>query len=242
MAENNKTILLVEDESSIRGAITAYLEHEHYDVVQAEDGVIALDKFNSQEFDLVVLDLMLPRLSGEQVCQAIRETSEVPIIMLTAKGGIEDRIIGLELGADDYLVKPFSPRELVARIRALFRRVVTGDEAERGRIDLGDIVIDTIGRKVFENGKELDITSSEYKLLYTLASHPGRVFSRMELVKKVLGYDFDGYERTIDSHIKNLRAKLGDDSKHPHWLFTVHGVGYRFESGKEHHDEPGSSA
>jgi DNA-binding response OmpR family regulator len=229
MVENNKKILLVEDEKNIRDAVAAYLEHENYSVTHAGDGVIALELFNKDEFDLVVLDLMLPRLPGEEVCRTIRETSSIPIIMLTAKGGVEDRVLGLELGADDYLVKPFSPRELVARVRALLRRSLGGDELSREQIDLGSIVIDTAGHKVFKNGEPVDMTASEYKLLVTLARSPGRVFTRMELVKKVLGYDFDGYERTIDSHVKNLRAKLDDDPKNPRWLFTVHGVGYRFE-------------
>lgn len=232
MSEESKNILLVEDEKSIRDAVQAYLEHEEYDVTPAADGVIAIEQFEAGDFDLVVLDLMLPRMSGEQVCNKIRETSTIPIIILTAKGAVEDRVMGLELGADDYLVKPFSPRELVARVRALLRRSAgTGDDNQR--IDLGDIVIDTAGHKVFEKGAQIDMTASEYKLLVTLAKSPGRVFSRSELVRKVLGYDFEGYERSIDSHIKNLRSKLGDDTKNPRWLFTVHGIGYRFELGNE---------
>lgn len=228
MDDENKKILLVEDEKSIRDAVQAYLEHEKYEVTPAEDGVIALEKFEKEEFDLVVLDLMLPRLSGEQVRNKIRETSMVPIIILTAKGSIEDRVMNLELGADDYLVKPFSPRELVARVRVLLRR--TQSEEGSQRIDLGDIVIDMVGHKVFEKGAQIDMTASEYKLLVTLAKTPGRVFTRSELVRKVLGYDFEGYERTVDSHIKNLRAKLGDDPKEPRYISTVHGVGYRFEA------------
>lgn len=227
MAEENKRILLVEDERSIRDAVQAFLEHEKYEVTPAGDGVVALEEFGKEEFDLVVLDLMLPRLSGEQVCNKIRETSTVPIIILTAKGSIEDRVMGLELGADDYLVKPFSPRELVARVRALLRRA--GGVEESQRLDLGDIVIDMAGHKVFNKGVLVEMTASEYKLLTTLAKSPGRVYTRSELVRKVLGYDFEGYERSIDSHVKNLRAKLGDDPKNPRWLFTVHGIGYRFE-------------
>ena len=231
MDEESTKILLVEDEKSIRDAVQAYLEHEKYEVTPAEDGVIALERFQKDEFDLVILDLMLPRLSGEQVRNKIRETSMVPIIVLTAKGSIEDRVMNLELGADDYLVKPFSPRELVARVRVLLRR--TQSEEDNQRIDLGDIVIDMIGHKVFEKGAQIDMTASEYKLLVTLAKSPGRVFTRSELVRKVLGYDFEGYERSIDSHVKNLRAKLGDDPKNPKWLYTVHGIGYRFEFKKD---------
>ena len=188
MASDAKKILLVEDEKAIRDAVAAYLEREGYWVVGVGDGQSAIEEFEKHQFDLVVLDLMLPKIPGERVCRTIRDTSDVPIIMLTAKGEIEDRIIGLELGADDYLIKPFSPRELVARVRALFRRAHQADEPAVEVLDFGD------------------------------------------LVEKVLGYDFEGYERTIDSHVKNLRAKLGDDPKKPKWLYTVHGVGYRFEA------------
>lgn len=224
-----RRILLVEDEKAIRDAVAAYLERENYWVTMAGDGQVALDEFAKRSFDLVILDLMLPRVSGERVCRAIRDKSDCPIIMLTAKGEVEDRIIGLELGADDYLVKPFSPRELVARVRALLRRAHIDTEPQREILEFGDLVIDISGHKVLVQGQEVDLTASEFKLLTTLSRYPGRVYSRMELVEKVLGYDFEGYERTIDSHIKNLRAKLGDDPRSPKWLYTVHGVGYRFE-------------
>ncbi|MFR4804267.1 MAG: winged helix-turn-helix domain-containing protein, partial [Eggerthellaceae bacterium] len=177
-------------------------------------------------FDLVILDLMLPRVPGERVCRAIRDNSDVPIIMLTAKGEVEDRIIGLELGADDYLVKPFSPRELVARARALLRRVHADSEPQREVLEFGELTIDVSGHKVLVNNEEIDLTASEFKLLTTLSRYPGRVYSRMELVEKVLGYDFEGYERTIDSHVKNLRAKIGDNPQ-PKVAARVHGVGYR---------------
>ncbi len=223
-------VLLVEDEKSIREAVAAYLEREGYWVTEAPDGQAALDAFAKHRFDVVVLDLMLPKVSGEDVCRSIRDSSDVPIIMLTAKGELEDRIAGLELGADDYLVKPFSPRELVARVRALLRRAHVDTEPQRDRMAFGPLEIDTSGHKAFLEGRELDLTASEFKLLTTLARYPGRVYSRMELVEKVLGYDFEGYERTIDSHVKNLRAKLDDDPREPTFIFTVHGVGYRFEA------------
>ena len=224
-----RRILLVEDEKNIRDAVAAYLERAGYWVTPAADGQEAVDAFSLHQFDLVILDLMLPRLPGEKVSRIIRDTSDVPIIMLTAKGEVEDRIVGLELGADDYLIKPFSPRELVARVRALLRRAHIDSEPQREVLDFGGLTIDLNGHKVLVNDEEVDLTASEFKLLTTLSRYPGRVYSRMELVEKVLGYDFEGYERTIDSHVKNLRAKIGDDPRNPRWIYTVHGVGYRFE-------------
>ena len=232
MNTETRRILLVEDETAIREAVAAYLERENYVVIGVGDGASAVAEFEQHHFDLIVLDLMLPGISGEQVCRIVRDTSDVPIIMLTAKGEIEDRIVGLELGADDYLVKPFSPRELVARVRALLRRASIDSEPQREVMEFGDLVIDVTAHKVTVRGEEIDLTASEFKLLTTLSRYPGRVYTRIELVEKVLGYDFEGYgcyERTIDSHIKNLRAKIGDDSRNPTWLFTVHGVGYRFD-------------
>ena len=224
-----RRILLVEDEKAIRDAVAAYLERAGYWVTPAADGQEAVDAFSLHQFDLVILDLMLPKLPGEKVCRIIRDTSDVPIIMLTAKGEVEDRIVGLELGADDYLIKPFSPRELVARVRALLRRAHIDSEPQREVLDFGGLTIDLNGHKVLVNDEEIDLTASEFKLLTMLSRYPGRVYSRMELVEKVLGYDFEGYERTIDSHVKNLRAKIGDDPRNPRWIYTVHGVGYRFE-------------
>ena len=224
-----RRILLVEDEKAIRDAVAAYLERAGYWVTPAADGQEAVDAFSLHQFDLVILDLMLPKLPGEKVCRIIRDTSDVPIIMLTTKGEVEDRIVGLELGADDYLIKPFSPRELVARVRALLRRAHIDSEPQREVLDFGGLTIDLNGHKVLVNDEEIDLTASEFKLLTTLSRYPGRVYSRMELVEKVLGYDFEGYERTIDSHVKNLRAKIGDDPRNPRWIYTVHGVGYRFE-------------
>ena len=229
MSNETRHILLVEDDDVIRDAVAAYLERENYWVTPVRDGQDALEEFSRRKFDLIILDLMLPKVSGETVCRKVRDVSDVPIIMLTAKGEIEDRIIGLELGADDYLIKPFSPRELVARTRALFRRAHSDSEPQREVLEFGELSIDVSGHKVMVNGEEIDLTASEFKLLTTLSRYPGRVYSRMELVEKVLGYDFEGYERTIDSHVKNLRAKIGDNPRAPKWLHTVHGVGYRFE-------------
>lgn len=230
MGNTARRILLVEDEKAIRDAVSAYLEREGYWVTPAADGEVALTEFDKHRFDVVVLDLMLPKISGEEVCRSIRDVSDVPIIMLTAKGETEDRIAGLELGADDYLVKPFSPRELVARVRALLRRSRADEEPQRDRLIFGDLTIDVAAHKALLGEHELDLTASEFKLLVTLARYPGRVYTRMELVEKVLGYDFEGYERTIDSHVKNLRAKIHDDPRDPTFIWTVHGVGYRFEA------------
>jgi len=224
-----RRVLLVEDEQSIRDAVSAYLEREGFWVTPAADGEAALHAFSLHNFDLIVLDLMLPKASGEEVCNEIREKSDVPIIMLTAKGEVDDRIAGLELGADDYLIKPFSPRELIARIKVLLRRSNSGEVPQRDFLKYGDLELDVGGHRAILKGKDIDLTVSEFKLLLVLARYPGRVYSRMELVDKVLGYEFEGYERTIDSHIKNLRSKLGDDPKHPRYISTVHGVGYRFE-------------
>lgn len=233
MNTTSTRVLLVEDERAIREAVEAYLERDGLWVTAVGDGRAALEAFAKGGFDLVILDLMLPLVSGEEVCRRLRDVSDVPIIMLTAKGSEEERVAGLEMGADDYLVKPFSPRELVARVRALVRRAHSDDEPQRTKADYGPLEIDLAGHRVFLSGEEVELTASEYKLLVTLSRYPGRVYSRMELVEKVLGYDFEGYERAIDSHVKNLRAKLGDDPREPSFIHTVFGVGYRFDPPSE---------
>jgi two-component system, OmpR family, response regulator RegX3 len=232
MSETRR-VLLVEDEKAIREAIEAYLEREGFWVTPVGDGEAALDAAEKHTFDLVVLDLMLPKVSGEQVTRKLRDSSDVPIIMLTAKGAEEERVAGLELGADDYLVKPFSPRELIARVRALMRRAHSDVQPQRDRMTFAELEIDLAGHRVYLHGEEIELTASEFKLLTTLARYPGRVYSRMELVEKVLGYDFEGYERAIDSHVKNLRAKLHDDPRDPRFIRTVFGSGYRFESPED---------
>jgi len=238
--EATQRVLLVEDERTIRDAVTAYLEREGYWVTAVGDGAEALEQASRKAFDLVVLDLNLPKVSGEEVCRRIRDVSDVPIIMLTAKGAEEERIRGFEIGADDYLVKPFSPRELTARVRALIRRAHAESDPQRDRMDFGDLVIDLRAHRVHLGSTEIELTASEYKLLVTLARYPGRVYPRMELVEKVLGYDFEGYERAIDSHIKNLRAKLDDDPREPRFIQTVTGVGYRFEPQPKEDGSPTS--
>ncbi|MDO8964845.1 MAG: response regulator transcription factor [Coriobacteriia bacterium] len=236
--EVSQRILLVEDERTIRDAVAAYLEKEGFWVTAVADGAAALEQAERKPFDLVVLDLNLPKISGEDVCRRLRDASDVPIIMLTAKGSEEERIRGLEIGADDYLVKPFSPRELVARVRALMRRAHAESDPQRDRMEYGGLSIDLRGHRVYLDGEDIDLTASEFKLLVTLARYPGRVYPRMELVEKVLGYDFEGYERAIDSHVKNLRAKLKDDPREPRFIQTVTGVGYRFEPSEGAGEEP----
>jgi DNA-binding response OmpR family regulator len=221
-------ILLVEDEQPIRESVQAYLRNEGYAVTAVENGRRALEVFAPGRFELIILDLMLPEISGEVVAKAIRNESDIPIIMLTGKVGIDARILGLEQGADDYLEKPFSPRELMARVRVLLRRVHANQEPQRDRLDFDGLSIDVPSRSVQVDGQDVKLTHSEFDLLLTLARYPGRVFARMDLVKQILGYDYEGYERTIDSHMKNLRSKLGEDIHHPRWIYTVHGVGYRF--------------
>ena len=183
--------------------------------------------FEEKGPDLIVLDLMLPSLSGIEVTKKIRATSNVPIIMLTAKASEADRVVGLELGADDYVVKPFSPRELVARVRAVLRRI-DGDAGTAERIVSGGLDIDLKTREVKVNGVEIELTPTEFDLLAFLAHHPGQVFTRLQLLREVQGYTYDAFARTIDTHVKNLRRKIEEDPKEPHYLLTVHGVGYRF--------------
>ena len=229
MSQNHMRILLVEDDVSTRDAIASYLERENCLVTQVGDGQSALAKLSDHLYDLVILDLMLPNVSGERVCGIVRQTSSIPIIVLTGKANIDDKVMAFDLGVDDYMVKPFSPRELVARAKALVRRScdkVTNNGDVR---HFGDLEINFTSRKVRVRDKEVILTSSEFDLLSNLSASAGKAFSRMELVERVLGYDFEGYERTIDSHIKNLRQKISDDPKNPKWIHTVHGVGYRFE-------------
>jgi two-component system, OmpR family, response regulator RegX3 len=221
------TVLLVDDERKIRDLVRSYLEREGYAVLQADSGQSALEAAARGSPDLVVLDLMLPDLTGEEVARALREVSAVPIIMLTAKAGEDDRVAGLRLGADDYLVKPFSPRELVARVEAVLRRARGGRADPVLSLDGERLVIDPEAREVMLDGARVGLTRSEFDLLLALASRPGRVFSRYELVTRVQGYDFEGYERTIDAHVKNLRRKLGDDPRAPRYVVTVTGVGYK---------------
>jgi len=223
-------ILVVEDEAHIAEVVQSYLEREGHMVVWAASGEDALDDFDRRRPDLVVLDLNLPGISGEDVCRRIRAGSDVPIIMLTARDGEEDLVKGLELGADDYLTKPFSPRELTARVRALLRRARSDEAPQADVLERagGRLVLDSARRRVTLDGEPIELTESEFRLLQTLARFPGRVYTRYELVEKVQGYEYEGYQRTIDAHVKNLRHKLGEDARRPELVQTVYGRGYCF--------------
>ncbi len=221
----NRKILLVEDEKKIADIVVAYLEKEGYQVKHVDTGSDALELLKNG-FDLIILDLMLPDISGEEICELVRKDSDIPIIMLTAKSEEEHRIKGLKIGADDYVVKPFSPRELVARVQALLRRAKP--LKKRLSFNRGMLVIDTESFEVFSNGNPVTLTPTEFKLLQTLAERPGQVFSRAQLVNIILGYNFEGYDRTIDAHVKNIRQKIGEDNRNPTFIKTVYGVGYKF--------------
>jgi DNA-binding response OmpR family regulator len=228
-----KTILMVDDEEKIRDVVVSYLHKDGFHAIEADTGKKALEIIRRGNIDLVILDLMLPDLSGEEVCKSIRQFSAIPVIMLTAKVSEDDRVQGLSLGADDYVLKPFSPRELIARVRANLRRVQDDTLlAETISFHEGDVVIHPSKHEVFKVGKPVNLTPNEYKLLLTFARHPGRTFAREELVEKVLGFDFEGDVRAIDQHVKNLRQKIESDPKNPHYILTVFGVGYRFIGGE----------
>ena len=230
MAPGQARILLVDDEQAVQTLLTYPLRKEGYEVVGAVDGQEALDRFAEQRFDLVVLDLMLPKLDGIEVCRRLRTRSQVPIIMLTAKGDELDKVAGLEMGADDYITKPFSVREFRSRVKAALRR---GNMAGRGPageepIQAGDLEIDFERRAVRVRGAEAELTYVEFEILAALASAPGRVFSREMLLEHVWGDSTYRDPRTVDVHIRHLREKLESDAKRPEYLFTVRGVGYRF--------------
>jgi DNA-binding response OmpR family regulator len=225
----NERVLVVDDEPSVHEVVRAYLEREGFIVLSASDGREALRLAEERRPALIVLDLNLPDVSGEDIAREVRRRSDVPILMLTARSGEDDRVSGLELGADDYLTKPFSPRELVARIKAVLRRAADNDAPLLARmyLDDGSLVLDTDRHEVTLAGERVELTASEFRLLVALARHPGRVYSRTELVERLPGHESGGYERTIDAHVKNLRRKLGDEPRNPRYVVTVHGVGYK---------------
>lgn len=220
-----KRVLVVDDDVKTVELVKLYLNRDGYRVLTAYDGVEALRLAREGHPDLIVLDLMLPGIDGLEVCHTLREESDVPIIMLTARTTDEDKLAGLELGADDYVTKPFSPRELAARVRAVLRRL----PGERGPVEIqhGELTVDFVKYEAFLAGRSLNLTPTEFKLLGVLVKEPGKVFNRAQLIEKAIGHDFEGFDRTIDVHILNLRRKLEPDPYHPRYLKTVYGAGYK---------------
>ncbi|MDQ7842002.1 MAG: response regulator transcription factor [bacterium] len=229
---SRRTILVVDDEPEITDIVRKYLERDGYHVVSAADGRAALAAFMHEKPNLVILDLMLPEVDGWEVARQIRAAGGTPIIMLTARGEEVDRLLGLGLGADDYITKPFSPREVVARVRAVLRRA--SGEAPAEVLIVGDLEIDQGRMEVRRGGVVVALTPTEFRLLAALTRSPGRVFTRLQLIDLVQGHAFEGYERTIDAHVKNLRHKLEPDPRQPRYVLTVHGAGYRLaEPGRD---------
>jgi two-component system, OmpR family, alkaline phosphatase synthesis response regulator PhoP len=221
-----KTILVVDDERKIVTVLKGYLEQAGFRVVTAGDGQMALTTFRHAKPDLVILDLMLPGISGLDVCRILRRESTVPIIMLTARAEEADRLIGLELGADDYVVKPFSPREVVLRVRAILRRV-EGEVAASELLQAGNIALDLAAHQATVAGRPVELTPMEFELLAVLARSAGRTFARAQLLQQIQESPLEGFERTIDVHIRNLRAKIESDPKNPHYILTIYGIGYK---------------
>ncbi|KGK88809.1 response regulator transcription factor [Clostridium sp. HMP27] len=227
---NKKKVLLVDDEMKILEVVKSYLQKEEFEVHEAVTGIEALEKFNELNPSLVILDLMLPDLTGEEVCKSIRAVSRVPIIMLTAKVEEDSILNGFDIGADDYVTKPFSPKQLVARVIALLRR----SEEDMGLLsnyysyNNDELTVDASTYEVKRDGEIINLTSTELNILVAMIKYPNKVFTREELVCKALGEDFEGFDRVIDSHIKNLRRKIERDTRKPQYIKTVHGVGYKF--------------
>ena len=229
----DKKILVVDDDYKTAHLVEVYLKKDGYRVALAHDGKEALALAEKVRPALVILDLMLPEIDGLGVCRLLRAESKVPIIMLTARTTEEDKLRGLNLGADDYVTKPFSPRELVARVRAVLRRVVEAEESDLQDVIIGDLTVSPARHEVSRGGRVIVLTPTEFKLLAALARHPGRAFSRMQLVDRVLGMDFAGLERTIDVHVANLRRKIEPDPSHPRCVKTILGVGYKLEAAPD---------
>lgn len=230
----SQQVMIVEDDPKAAELIRLYLERDRYQVLLAADGRYALELLRHQLPDLIILDLMLPHVGGLDICRAVRrEATHTPIIMLTAKSTEDDILLGLDLGADDYVTKPFSPRQLMARVRAVLRRTNPGQEAPRPPLRFGELMIDPIRHEVHLRGELLALTPKEFKLLETMGREPGRAFTRLELVERVFGLDYDGLERTVDAHIMNLRKKLETTPSHFHYIQTVYGIGYRFAGGAD---------
>ena len=230
MNDKKKKVLIVDDEPKIVEAVAAYLENSGYTAITAYDGEKALLLMEKMAPDLVVLDLMLPKISGEEVCKAIRKKSRIPIIMLTAKIDEDDKITGFNIGADDYVTKPFSPRELMARINSLLRRADEGGAPlfDKMSWNNNDLEVDLNSYTVRKSGIIVNLTPNEFKLLCAMIKYPKKTFTREELIEVAFGLNYDGFDRTIDSHIKNLRSKIEDDTTNPSYIITVRGIGYKF--------------
>jgi DNA-binding response OmpR family regulator len=228
-------ILIVEDDPKIANVVRVYLENDGFRVAHAEKGREALALAQKEPPLLVILDLMLPDMTGEEICQELKEMGDIPVIILTSKASEEERLAGFALGADDYVVKPFSPRELLFRVKAVLKRS-RREELEGTSLlsfNSGELALDGRSYQTMRKGEAVSLTPTEFKVLITLASTPQKVFTREELVQKALGYNFEGYERSIDAHVKNIRQKLGDDPHHPTYIQTIYGVGYRFSGRKD---------
>lgn len=221
-------VLVIEDDVKTANLIQLYLRQSGYKVTLAHDGYTGLDMARNQQPDLIVVDLMLPNLDGLDICRTIRSERPTPIIILTAKSTEEDILRGLEIGADDYITKPFSPREVVARVRTVLRRVNEGTNGNQKELLFDDLTINLTRHEVSVRGEIVHLTPKEFKLLETLAREPGRAFSRLELVERAFGYDYEGLERTVDAHVMNLRKKIERDHFNPTYVQTVYGVGYKF--------------
>ena len=221
-------VLVADDDRHIVETVTAYLQQEGFETVRAYDGLAALEEFRRSGPALVILDLGMPVLNGMEVARGIRSTSSTPIIILTARVSEEDKLRGLDLGADDYVTKPFSVRELAARVRAVLRRSGRGPEVVKSKLEAGGLSLDLETRDALHDGQAMKLTPTEFALLQVLMENQGHVLTRLQLIEKALGYTYDGYERTIDAHIKNLRHKIDDDPRSPRYLQTVFGIGYKF--------------
>ncbi len=226
----NNVVLIVDDDEKILQLLRAYFSKENFTVVTADDGLLGLAAMKKNKPDIVILDLMLPKMDGFEVLRQARKAGiNVPVIMLTAKDEESDKLVGLEIGADDYIAKPFSPKEVVARVKAVLRRVKGAEEAVPKEIKVGKLTVDLHKHEIKLDGKAIEFTPIEFKILELLCRHPGQVLSRLQMVEKVQGYDFEGYERTVDAHIKNIRKKIESDPQNPKYLLTVYGVGYKMK-------------
>ena len=223
--------MVVDDESKIREMVSSYLNNEGYESVEASNGYEVIDQLKQKEIDLILLDIMMPGMDGYQTLREIRQINKkIPVILLTAKSDEVDKLIGLEMGADDYITKPFSLRELLARMKAVLRRTSSDDEASADEevLTRGSITVNLTNYEVYSNGEKISLTPTEFKILVALAQKPGRVFSRLQLMNIAMGEAYANYERSIDTHVSNLRKKVEEDSANPKYIHTVYGIGYRF--------------